>query len=164
MSCLCKHCRSRSVGFFRSQLIWICTVYHEVCEFLSTIWIKWSDWLKIRNGCGIIIYSAGQGLRNQVIHAVSCCSVRNQGRLKWRRKTRSLLSAVTCYIVRKEVFFAVSCCIVRNKVLSAIPYCIFKTQVFSAVSDYIELYCKKGGSLCSILLYCKKQGARLSIC
>ena len=26
--CLCKQCRSRSVGFFRSQLIWICTVYH----------------------------------------------------------------------------------------------------------------------------------------
>ena len=30
MSCLCfcKQCRSRSVGFFRSQLIWICTVCH----------------------------------------------------------------------------------------------------------------------------------------
>ena len=28
MSCLCKHCRSRSVGFWRSQLIWICTVCH----------------------------------------------------------------------------------------------------------------------------------------
>ena len=26
--CLCKQCRSRSVGFFRSQLIWICTVCH----------------------------------------------------------------------------------------------------------------------------------------
>ena len=26
--CLSKQCRSRSVGFFRSQLIWICTVYH----------------------------------------------------------------------------------------------------------------------------------------
>ena len=24
----CKQCRSRSVGFFRSQLIWICTVCH----------------------------------------------------------------------------------------------------------------------------------------
>ena len=26
--CLCKQCRSRSVGFWRSQLIWICTVCH----------------------------------------------------------------------------------------------------------------------------------------
>ena len=28
MPCLCKQCRSRSVGFFRSQLIWIFTVCH----------------------------------------------------------------------------------------------------------------------------------------
>ena len=60
--CLCKQCRSRSVGFWRSQLIWICTVCHYVCEFIATIRIKWSDWLKIRSGCGILIYSAGQGL------------------------------------------------------------------------------------------------------
>ena len=33
MPCLCKQCSSRSVGFFRSQLIWICTVCHS-------IWIK----------------------------------------------------------------------------------------------------------------------------
>ena len=26
--CLCKQCRSRSVGFWRTQLIWICTVCH----------------------------------------------------------------------------------------------------------------------------------------
>ena len=26
--CICKQCRSRSVGFWRSQLIWICTVCH----------------------------------------------------------------------------------------------------------------------------------------
>ena len=62
MSCLCKQCRSRSVGFWRSQLIWICTVCHKVFEFISTIWIKYSDWLKIRNGRGILVYSAGQGL------------------------------------------------------------------------------------------------------
>ena len=60
--CLCKQCRSRSVGFWRSQLIWICTVCHLVCEFISTIWIKESDWLTIRSGCGILILSAGQGL------------------------------------------------------------------------------------------------------
>ena len=29
---------------------------------MSTIWIKYSDWLKIGNGRGILIYSAGQGL------------------------------------------------------------------------------------------------------
>ena len=62
ISCLCKQCRSRSVGFWRSQLNWICTVCHEVCEFISTILIKWSDWLKIGSGLGILIYSAGQGL------------------------------------------------------------------------------------------------------
>ena len=61
--CLCKQCRSRSVGFWRNQLIWICTVCHYVCEFISTIWIKWSDWLKIGSGHGILNYSAGQGLR-----------------------------------------------------------------------------------------------------
>ena len=31
--CLCKQCRTRSVGFWRSQLIWICTVCHSVFEF-----------------------------------------------------------------------------------------------------------------------------------
>ena len=36
----CKQCRSRSVGFWRSQLIWICTVHHQVCKFITTIWIK----------------------------------------------------------------------------------------------------------------------------
>ena len=51
MPCLCKQCRFRSVGFWRSQLIWICTVCYSVCEFILRIWIKWSDWLKkIRSG------------------------------------------------------------------------------------------------------------------
>ena len=58
----CKQCRSRSVGFWRSQLIWICTVCHSECEFISTICIKEFDWLKIWKGRGILIYSAGQGL------------------------------------------------------------------------------------------------------
>ena len=60
--CHCKQYRSRSVGFSRSQLIWIYTVFHSVCEFISTMWIKESDWLKIRSGCAILIYSAWQGL------------------------------------------------------------------------------------------------------
>ena len=59
--CFCKQCRSRSVGFWRSQLIWICTVCHLVFEFIATIWIKQFDWLKIRSGHGILIYSVGQG-------------------------------------------------------------------------------------------------------
>ena len=54
--CLSKQCRSRS------QLIWICTICHKVCELIVTIWIKESDWLKIRSRRGILIYSAGQGL------------------------------------------------------------------------------------------------------
>ena len=70
MSCLCKQCRSRSVGFWRSQLIWICTVCHQVCKFIATIQTKWSDWLKIRSGCGILIYSAGQGLINSLQNLV----------------------------------------------------------------------------------------------
>ena len=40
MPCLSKQCRSRSVG-----------------------WIKESDWLTIRTGRGILIYSAWQGLK-----------------------------------------------------------------------------------------------------
>ena len=37
---LCKQYRSRSVGFFRSQLIWICTICRYICEFITTIWFK----------------------------------------------------------------------------------------------------------------------------
>ena len=62
-SCFWKQFRSRSVGFWRNQLIWICTVCHWVWEFISTIWIKYSDWLKSTSGHGILIYSAKQGLR-----------------------------------------------------------------------------------------------------
>ena len=51
--CFCKQCRSRSVGFWRSQLIWICTVCYSVYEFVSTNWNKKCDWLKIRSGRGI---------------------------------------------------------------------------------------------------------------
>ena len=40
MPCLCKQYRSRSVDFFRSQLIWIYTVCHSILEFVSTTWIK----------------------------------------------------------------------------------------------------------------------------
>ena len=60
--CLCKQCRARSVGFWRRQLIWICTVCHSVFEFISTIYIKKFDWLKIRSLRGILIHSAWQGL------------------------------------------------------------------------------------------------------
>ena len=73
-------CRSRSVGFWRSQLIWICTVCYSLCEFISTIWIKKSDWLTIISGCGILIYSAGQGLRAMFFTDISDYYFRN-GRL-----------------------------------------------------------------------------------
>ena len=75
-SCICQQCRSRSVGFWRSQLIWICTVCHSECEFISTIWIKYSDWLKIRSGCGNLINSTWQGLILDT--ASGLCNILNQ--------------------------------------------------------------------------------------
>ena len=39
----------------------ICTICHKVCEFVSTTWIKWSDWLKIWSGCCNLICSACHG-------------------------------------------------------------------------------------------------------
>ena len=55
---VCKQCSSRSVGFFRSQLIWICTVCHSVCwscinSLGQLIW-----WADIRSGHSILIFSA----------------------------------------------------------------------------------------------------------
>ena len=50
MPCLCKRFRSRLVGFFRSQLIWIYTVWYKVCECVLTNWVKQSDWLKLQVG------------------------------------------------------------------------------------------------------------------
>ena len=38
-----------------------------LCEFIATIWIKLSDWLKIRSGSGILIYSAWQGLKSLLL-------------------------------------------------------------------------------------------------
>ena len=55
-------CLLKKSADFRSQLICICTVCHSVCEFISTILIKYSDWLTITNGCGIFIYSVWQVL------------------------------------------------------------------------------------------------------
>ena len=57
----CPVLANRLVGFWRSQLIWICSVCHLICEFLSKTRIKWSDWLEIRSGHGILIYSAWEG-------------------------------------------------------------------------------------------------------
>ena len=74
MPCLCKQCRSRSVGFFRSQLIWIYTVCHSVREFISTIWIKEYDWLTIRCGHGILIYSAYDRSKYHTCMKIWICS------------------------------------------------------------------------------------------
>ena len=72
---LCKQCRSSPVG---SQLICICTVCHEVCEFVATIGINNLIGLilevgvaayNIRSGRGSLIYSAGHGL---IEHLVDC--------------------------------------------------------------------------------------------
>ena len=59
--CLCKQCRSRLNGFWRSHLIWICMVCHSIYGIMSTIWIKEADWLTIRCECGILIDSTWQG-------------------------------------------------------------------------------------------------------
>ena len=61
-------CQTRYWKTIKNGEIYIhfCLIYtacHSVSEFVSKIWIKQSDWLKIRNGRGIIIHSAGQGLR-----------------------------------------------------------------------------------------------------
>ena len=61
-----------------SQLILICTVCHSVYAFISTIWIKESDWLTIRSGRGILIYSAWQGLS-----ANWHFEDKGQGRIRW---------------------------------------------------------------------------------
>ena len=45
----------------RSQLIWICSNCHLVCEFVSTAGIKYFDWLIIRSMRNILIYSAWRG-------------------------------------------------------------------------------------------------------
>ena len=81
---LCKQCRARSVGFWRTQLICVCTVCHKECEFISTIRIKQSDWLKIESGHGILIYSAGQGLTSSI------CSTNK----KWNCKQTIILYSV----------------------------------------------------------------------
>ena len=39
-----------------------------------TIWIKWSDWLTIRSGRGILIYSAWQGLTGCILDSQGCKS------------------------------------------------------------------------------------------
>ena len=46
-------------------LIQICTVCCLVSEFISTIWIKESDWLRIISGHGILIYWAWQMLKER---------------------------------------------------------------------------------------------------
>ena len=67
ISCLCKQCRSRSVGFWRSQLNWICTVSLSVCEFIATIRTKQAAWPKIRNGRGIFSMTSDKGQGKMVL-------------------------------------------------------------------------------------------------
>ena len=68
MPCLCKQCRSRSVGFSRSQLIWICTVWHYLIYSKQS---RSSNLIGCKlevSGHGILIYSAGQGLNSGRVH------------------------------------------------------------------------------------------------
>ena len=62
--CFCKQCRSRSVGFWCSEANWSGSTlfFIKYVNFIASIQIKQSDSLTIRCGCGILIYSAWQGL------------------------------------------------------------------------------------------------------
>ena len=112
---LFKQCRSRSVGFWRSQLIWICTVCHQVCEFIAKIQIKQYDWLKIRSGCGILIYSAGQGFLMLAPSPVRrmCIPVGYHVHLRHTVEGKSLLLLLNCWcwlhlLGVEKVFFLAS--------------------------------------------------------
>ena len=97
------NCRSRSVGFWRSQLIWICTVCHQVHEFMSTIWIKRSDWLTIRSGCGISIYSAGQELMQLQMSQATKLHVRPaKTEINLRIRVVNLISVSAWHSVRSK--------------------------------------------------------------
>ena len=63
--CLCKQCRSKSVGFWSGSALF--AIQYDY-DFMSTMWIKESDWLKIRSGRGILIYSAWQELNFEQAH------------------------------------------------------------------------------------------------
>ena len=95
--CLCKQCRSRSVGFWRSQLIWICTVCHLVCEFTSTIQIKISDWLNIRSECGILIYSAGHGLISNKSKLAQLPQRTRKYKLYWNNSITQFISVLELF-------------------------------------------------------------------
>ena len=91
MSCLCTQCRSRPAGFWRSQLIldlhclpfsiWICI--NNVNQVIS---------LKIRSGHGILIYSAGQGLKSKWL-------------LQFRHKKKQSLGTILQFVF--SVFYSV---------------------------------------------------------
>ena len=66
ISCICKQCRSGSVGLRKpTDLNLHCLPFTCWSAFISTIWIKKSDWLII-NGRGILTYSAWQVLSMQM--------------------------------------------------------------------------------------------------
>ena len=102
MPCPCNQSRSRSVGFWRK----ICTVCHISCEFISTTSIKKSNWLKIRSGCDIIIYSAWQ----RVTYAIST-QIQLMGRyiLKAPISTTADVTLKYFLVVSEKIRFDISC-------------------------------------------------------
>ena len=102
MSSLCKRCRSRSVGFRRSRLIWIGTVFHSVCKFVWTTWIKQSDCLTIRSGYVILMYSAWQMLTLFCALGKSC-SVNNC--LSWVFPCYNNFSSSSLYTFHANWYF-----------------------------------------------------------
>ena len=95
MPCLSKQCRSRSVGFWRSQLIWICTVCHYV-NYINNldqvIWLaenyKWAWHLnlfsmtRVKSRKTAIVHFS---LRTHIISAIYWQNHWMLLRLHWRR-------------------------------------------------------------------------------
>ena len=95
MHCLCKQCS-------RSQLIWICTVYLSVFEFISTIWIKKSGWLKIRSRHGILsLFSIKRVNPSLAEHHMPClnkqCRSRSVEEANWSGSALFVIKYVNFY-------------------------------------------------------------------
>ena len=83
MLCLCKWPTDQ----LASELIWICTVWHLVCKLVSTTSIKQTDWLTIRSGRGILIYSAWQGFMTAACAIIHVYGENNSGHTSYQNTT-----------------------------------------------------------------------------
>ena len=79
--CFCKQCRSRSLGFWRTQLIWICTVcnqYMNLCQRSgSSYLICWK--LEVGMASLFIKHDKGLGICKQQSPRSACASMDSIG-------------------------------------------------------------------------------------